>query len=449
MSSKIFGRVSGKTLLWFAVFIILTVSLFLSTIDLRSSLSTRFMHIRDKLEHNGLSKDPALDPQGKCNSPLRVYMYDIPRKFNLGMLKPSDPKQDLPWMDKRIPPWPRRSGLKKQHSVEYWMMAYLLGDQEDEVEDRAAVRVKDPSQADVFFMPFFSSLSFNIHGINMKDPETEKDRILQAEVVKFLKESPWWEHSGGRNHVLVVHHPNAFRFLRNEVNASIFVVADFGRLPQNVSRLSKDVVAPYTHVVNTYVDDDVIDPFESRTTLLFFRGKIRRKDGGIVRIKLAKLLQNYSRVQFEESAATVEGLELATEGMRKSLFCLHPAGDTPSSCRLFDAIVSHCVPVIVSDYIELPFEEEIDYKEFCLFFSKKEALRPGYLMDYLEQFPKERWLKMWNRLKQVAHHFEYQHPGKKDDAVDMLWKQIRQKVPAVRLAVHRSKRLKVPDLWHW
>ena len=40
-----------------------------------------------------------------------------------------------------------------------------------------------------------------------------------------------------------------------------------------------------------------------------------------------------------------------------------PAGDTPSSARLFDAIVSGCIPVIVSDELELPFEGILDYKK--------------------------------------------------------------------------------------
>lgn len=50
----------------------------------------------------------------------------------------------------------------------------------------------------------------------------------------------------------------------------------------------------------------------------------------------------------------------------RSLFCLNPAGDTPSSARLFDAIVSGCIPVIVSDELELPFEGILDYGKVCM-----------------------------------------------------------------------------------
>jgi hypothetical protein len=35
----------------------------------------------------------------------------------------------------------------------------------------------------------------------------------------------------------------------------------------------------------------------------------------------------------------------------------------------------------------------------------------------------------------------------KEDAVDMLWKQVKHKLPGVQLAVHRNRRLEVPDWW--
>ncbi|KAI5081870.1 hypothetical protein GOP47_0001613 [Adiantum capillus-veneris] len=356
--------------------------------------------------------ESSLETIERCDSPLRVYMYDIPRKFNLGMIKQGS-NEERPWRDAKVPSWPMNSGLKRQHSVEYWMMLSLLNQEAGKSLERVALRVADPLEADLFFMPFFSSLSFNKHGVNMLDPETEKDRLLQVEVEQFLKTSRWWLRSGA------------------------------------VAWLGKDIVAPYNHMVETFVNDNSSDPFKVRSTLLFFRGQTRRKDQGKVRMKLANLLQNHSMVVYEESTAKNGGVELSTEGMRSSRFCLHPAGDTPSSCRLFDAIVSHCVPVIVSDRIELPFEDELNYREFCLFFSTEEALRPGYMLSVLERFPKRRWMKMWRKLKLVSHHFEYQYPVKKDDAVSMIWKQARRKLPSVRLAIHRSQRLKVSDWWHW
>jgi hypothetical protein len=89
--------------------------------------------------------------------------------------------------------------------------------------------------------------------------------------------------------------------------------------------------------------------------------------GGKVRQKLYQLLKDERDVHFTYGSVRQNGIRRATKGMASSKFCLNIAGDTPSSNRLFDAIVSHCVPVIISDNIELPFEDVLDYSEFCVF----------------------------------------------------------------------------------
>ncbi|PWA73448.1 exostosin family protein [Artemisia annua] len=243
-------------------------------------------------------------------SPLKVYMYDLPNRFNVAMLSSEFSKSghdDVIVTVGNVPAWPGGSGLKQQHSVEYWMMMSLLC--EDCSKDGEAVRVLDPELADVFFVPFFSSLSFNTHGRNMTDPDTEVDRQLQVDILKFLRQSTYWQRTEGRDHVIPMHHPNAFRFLREEVNASILIVADFGRYSKVMSNLRKDVVAPYMHVMESFVDDDSPDPYNSRTTLLFFRGRTVRKSEGVVRAKLEKILKGYEDVHYEASYATGDSIK--------------------------------------------------------------------------------------------------------------------------------------------
>ncbi|XP_021639834.2 probable arabinosyltransferase ARAD1 isoform X2 [Hevea brasiliensis] len=398
-SSKMYGKVIFS--IGFLLLLVFSYSIFIGTVDFRS-----YFFPRHPLSPAG--------PRSACATgpPLKVYMYELPRRFHVGMMDHKSKIDDgAPVTAENLPLWPKNSGIKKQHSVEYWLMASLL--YEGGGEEREVVRVLNPERADAFFVPFFSSLSFNTHGHNMTDPETEKDRQLQVDVIEFLSQSKHWQRSGGRDHVIPMTHPNAFRFLRQQLNASILIVADFGRYPKSMSTLWKDVVAPYVHVVDFFTDDEISDPFESRTTLLFFRGGMVRKDEGKVRAELAKILAGYDDVHFEQSTPTPRTIKMSTQGMRSSKFCLHPAGDTPSSCRLFDAI----------------------------------AIQPGYIVDQLRQFSKERWVKMWRQLKNISHHFEFQYPPKKEDAVDMLWRQVKHKLPSVQLSVHRSGRLKVPDWW--
>ncbi|XP_047330519.1 probable arabinosyltransferase ARAD1 [Impatiens glandulifera] len=427
----------GAISMLFIVVLLITYTAFTGTVDPRSY----FFPLLQQSQQVNFSSAP-------CYSqvPLKVYMYELPRRFHVGMMNRRRSEEGTV-NARNLPPWPRNSGLKKQHSVEYWMMASLLYEWSGNDENREAVRVLDPVIADVFFVPFFSSLSFNTHGHNMTDPATEFDRQLQVDVMKFLRQSSYWQTNQGRDHVIPMHHPNAFRFLRDQINSSILIVADFGRYSRIVSNLTKDVVAPYVHVVDSFTDDFSPNPYETRTTLLFFRGRTARKDEGIVRAKLKKILVGYEDVHYENSYANDESIKVSSEGMRLSKFCLTPAGDTPSSNRLFDAIASHCVPVIVSDQIELPFEDELDYTKFSIFFSVKEALIPGYMVNQLRQLPKEKWLEMWKQLVKISHHFEYQYPPKEGDAVNMIWRQVKHKLNAMKLAVHRNRRLKIPDWW--
>ncbi|EHA8591740.1 putative arabinosyltransferase ARAD1 [Cocos nucifera] len=126
--------------------------------------------------------------------------------------------------------------------------------------------------------------------------------------------------------------------------------------------------------------------------------------------------------------------------MHSSKFCLNIAGDTPSSNRLFDAITSHCIPVIISDEIELPFEDVLDYSEFCIFVRASDAVKEGFLMKLIRGISREEWTRMWKKLKEVEGYFEFQYPSQKDDAVQMIWQAVARKVPAIRLKVHRSRR---------
>lgn len=93
------------------------------------------------------------DSTGSYSCPLKIYMYELPRKFNMGMLK-KDKNQEIPWTNHVAPPWKQKFEVNKQHSVEYWLMVYLLDGWDRKDGKTAAVRVIDPEQADVFFVPF-------------------------------------------------------------------------------------------------------------------------------------------------------------------------------------------------------------------------------------------------------------------------------------------------------
>ena len=61
--------------------------------------------------------------------------------------------------------------------------------------------------------------------------------------------------------------------------------------------------------------------------------------------------------------------------LQRSKFCLIIAGDTVSSSRLYDAISSSCLPVILSDSLlefGLPFVWRVPWRDFALFLPQEE-----------------------------------------------------------------------------
>ncbi|KAH0468687.1 hypothetical protein IEQ34_001919 [Dendrobium chrysotoxum] len=382
-------------------------------------------------EHEFSKCDPS-------NAVLKVFMYDLPPEFHFGLL---DWKQEgnsvWPDIKGKIPDYP--GGLNLQHSIEYWLTLDLLS---STIPDRpgpcTAVRVTNSREADIVFVPFFSSLSYNRHSKLKPLENTSMNKLLQSKLLMFLKAQEEWKRSGGRDHVILAHHPNSMLDARIKLWPCMFILSDFGRYPPNVANVEKDVIAPYKHVVRSFVNDTA--GYDDRPILLYFKGAIYRKSGGIIRQELFYLLKDEKEVEFSFGTIQKNGIQQATNGMHSSKFCLNIAGDTPSSNRLFDAIASHCVPVIISDEIELPYEDVIDYSEFCVFVRASDAIKKGFLMNLIKGISKEEWTQMWVKLKQVEGYFEYQYPSQKDDAVQMIWQAISRKVPAVRLKLHRSLR---------
>ncbi|XP_031497328.1 probable arabinosyltransferase ARAD1 isoform X1 [Nymphaea colorata] len=370
---------------------------------------------------------------------LKVFMYDLPSEFHFGLLGWKGTDSVWPDISNGVPDYP--GGLNLQHSTEYWLTLDLLSSRFSNRRGPCnAVRVDNSSKADIIFVPFFSSLSYNRYSkVNPKE-KVSLNRALQDKLVAYLRVQHEWKRSGGRDHVILAHHPNSMLDARMKLWPCMFILSDFGRYPPNVANIDKDIIAPYKHVIRNYDNDS--STFDSRPILLYFQGAIYRKDGGYIRQELYYILKDEKDVHFSFGSIRGGGINQATKGMHSSKFCLNIAGDTPSSNRLFDAIASHCVPVIISDEIELPYEDVLDYSEFCIFVRTSDALKEGFLIKLVRSITKEEWMKMWERLKEIEHHFEYQYPSQGDDAVQMIWKAVSRKVPSIRLKLNRSNRFR-------
>ncbi|KAI3978691.1 hypothetical protein MKX01_015866 [Papaver californicum] len=454
----------------FSIFCILPISLlFLFYISHQQSSSST---------SSSLSFTHKLSPNPNKSS-IKVYIADLPRSLNYGLL-------DTYWSiksDSRIGsdidnklrsdfsssktnpkylPYPENP-IIKQYSAEYWILGDLMTPADLRVNSFAE-RVFSSEEADVIFVPFFATLSAEIQlvvekGVFRKKVVGNGDYMRQKEVLDLVKGSDAWKRSGGRDHVFVITDPVAMWHFKAEVAPAILLVVDFGGWYKVDSKASNDNSSEMIQHTQVSLLKDVIVPYtyllprlhllenQDRKTLVYFKGAKHRHRGGLVREKLWDLMVNEPGVVMEEGFPNATGREQSIKGMRSSEFCLHPAGDTPTSCRLFDAILSLCIPVIVSDNIELPFEGMVDYSDFSVFVSVNNALQPNWLVQYLRSISKSQRDTFRYNMAHIQPIFEYDSgqlggigPIPPDGAVNHIWKKVHQKLPMIKEAIIREKR---------
>ncbi|CAN8236170.1 unnamed protein product [Cochlearia groenlandica] len=380
-------------------------------------------------ENRLLNGDPTV------GSPIKVYVYEMPKKFTL----------DLLWLfhnTYRETSNATSNGspvhrLIEQHSIDYWLWADLIAP-ESERRLKSVVRVHKQEDADFFYVPFFTTISFFLL-------EKQQCKALYREALKWVTDQPAWKRSEGRDHIFPIHHPWSFKSVRKYVKNAIWLLPDMDSTgnwykPGQVS-LEKDVILPYVPNVDNCVDKCLSENAPTRTTLLFFRGRLKRNAGGKIRAKLGSELSGIKDVVITEGSAGEGGKFAAQSGMRRSLFCLCPAGDTPSSARLFDAIVSGCIPVIVSDELELPFEGILDYNKVAVFVSSSDAIQAGWLVNHLRSLTPLRIKEFQNNLAQYSRHFLYSSPAQPLGPEDLTWRMIAGKLVNIKLHTKRSKRV--------
>ncbi|XP_047337179.1 probable arabinosyltransferase ARAD1 [Impatiens glandulifera] len=371
-------------------------------------------------------------------SPVKVYMYDLPRRFTYGVIESySAVRHQGPVNVHGSSALPKYPG--NQYSAEWYLFADLKRpDRFVSVHGSGSPieRVLDPEKADLFYVPFFSSLSLVVNQIKSGSGHAVySDEETQEGLVEWLEKQVYWKRNNGWDHIFVCEDPSALNKVVDRIKNGILLVSDFWRLRQDQGSLVKDVILPYSHRIRTF-DGEV--GVESRKSLIFFMGNRYRKEGGKIRDMLFQILEKEDDVIIKHGVQSIESRRIASQGMHTSKFCLHPAGDTPSACRLFDAIVSLCIPIIVSDYIELPFEDIINYRKIAIFVDTNTALKPGFLVNFLRnEVSSERIVEFQKEMKKVKHYFEYDDPN---GTVNQIWRQVSQKLPLIKQMIHRERR---------
>ncbi|KAL6532243.1 hypothetical protein OROGR_014213 [Orobanche gracilis] len=106
----------------------------------------------------------SFDDNSDVSKKVKIYMYDLPRRFTYGVIESYAAARGGEAMGNDALLKYKYPG--NQHSAEWYLFSDLNRPNEERV-DSAVTRVLDPEEADLFYVPFFSSLSLIV---NPSDP---------------------------------------------------------------------------------------------------------------------------------------------------------------------------------------------------------------------------------------------------------------------------------------
>ncbi|KAJ4839869.1 hypothetical protein Tsubulata_903174 [Turnera subulata] len=282
--------------------------------------------------------------------------------------------------------------MKGLYASEGWFMKLMHGNKR--------FMVKDPRKAHLFYMPFSSRmLEYHLYVRNSHN-RTNLRLFLKDYAEKIAAKYPYWNRTGGADHILVACHDWAPYETRHHMEHCIKalcnadVTAGF--------KLGRDVSLPETYVrsARNPLRDLGGKPPSRRHILAFYAGSMH----GYLR---PILLEHWKGKDpdmkiFGPMPPGVASKMNYIQHMKSSKYCICPKGYEVNSPRVVEAIFYECVPVIISDNFVPPFFEVLDWSAFSIILAEKDI--PN-LKEILTSIPQEKYLEMQLAVRKVQRHF--------------------------------------------
>lgn len=268
----------------------------------------------------------------------------------------------------------------------------------------------NPEQAHLYFLPFSVNLLRN-------DPRVHSEDSISEFVAQYTNEIsrdfPFWNASMGLDHFYACCHSVCREAMskHNGLRNNAIQLTCSSSYFQRFYVAHKDVAMPQ---VWPRPPQQTLNPPKSRDKLVFFAGRIQNS---IVRQQLVDLWGNDTRMDiFSENPSFPY-----EEGFKRSKYCLHVKGYEVNTARVSDAIHFGCVPVIMSNYYELPFANVLNWTTFSVIVNHNET---ASLKKMLLSISKKTYLNMYRNLLRVRRHFVWHKTPKGYDSFHMTAYQL-------------------------
>ncbi|XP_007019373.2 PREDICTED: probable glucuronosyltransferase GUT1 [Theobroma cacao] len=289
-------------------------------------------------------------------------------------------------------------------------------------------RTRKKEEADFFFVPAY------VKCVHMLEGLTEEE--INQTYVEVLSQMPYFRRSGGRDHIFVFPSGNGAHFFtswKTFLNRSIFLTPEGDRTDNKNSssfHTWKDIIIPgNVHDEMTKNGAALVEPLplSKRNYLANYLGRAQGLKGRLQLIELARQYPDKVEAPDLKHDPPDKLFKLEYfEHLRNAKFCLIPRGLSSWTLRFYESFFVECVPVIISDQIELPFQNVIDYTQITI---KWPATRIGpQLLEYLESIPDEVIVGMIARGRQVKCLWTYAPETEPCSAMHGILWELQRKV---------------------
>eukprot|EP00971_Amphidinium_carterae_P166385 3297442-Amphidinium_carterae.1 len=235
------------------------------------------------------------------------------------------------------------------------------------------MRTFEPRNADFFFVPSYACCH-QVAGIHKDFAELDNVHIAVVQQLQYFKRS------GGRDHIFSMHYVDLFPSWRKYIPNSIFLtpeteigfersLADFqvdSRWFPPFNPLKDLSVPPFISPKDILSFHQHSRASSEREHLACFAGKLWNDVTEAAAVRHAvKALGSLPgvKVYAEISMKDLLSPEQMQQLMGNSRFCLVPRGRAAWSVRFFESLLAGCVPVLLSDHYDPPFDALFDLSE--------------------------------------------------------------------------------------
>ncbi|KAK6139097.1 hypothetical protein DH2020_027158 [Rehmannia glutinosa] len=275
---------------------------------------------------------------------------------------------------------------------------------------QSSLVTRRPEEAHFFFMPFSINVMRNHHRLHS---ELSISNFVANYVSRISSEFEFWNASGGADHFFVCCHSVGREAASKHfgVRNNAIQITCSSSYFQRLYTAHKDIALPQ---VWPRLRDQVLNPPNRRTKLVFFAGRVQNSD---IRQELLSLWENDTSFSIFSGHPSFP----YEEGFRTSKYCLHVKGYEVNTARLVDAIHYGCIPVLISNYYDLPFANILDWSRFSIIVNQRDV---AFLKNILTTVSEETYLNLYRNLGMIRKHFRWHAVPMSYDAFHMTAYQL-------------------------